>query len=571
MSTKLDIPMLSVNTGTMRKVDTRNVESLHGIWSGKLTATLTHSQRLKCSPVFSKCASTLEDGRRLENLSWRIWNREALCCEPQLSDPSNPSTEIATSRTNCNDVPQLSASVESAASDDSDSSEEEQSNSLTSPVAIMMYESQRAEPTLSSSRGKEKHITSLHLEKMVWSILEKQDIEPLSPTIVDAVPSGMPSTDITPRPTSPTSSAPLHSSESSSSTAPLSSPESDRSGRQTVGSDTSAELLPTHSVVRGFSPGHISSSYRSQTHLAPSPVPTKPVSQPKVEEQKKHVFLLGGSSGEDESSFEDHIMAQARQSSLSAGLKRPLVNKKQLSFRDEIEARNLNNRSHQDEDVFESDDESEDEMPDSAIEDSSDEDDEEDWEDDGDGDADATANDKPLFQRVDSKSNLVSRRSLLTSQLHEGDRANAFANMARSTPVLRRAKTQTRMAPSLEASPEEESGLAMGGPQMARAKSIIMTTSSTHPIAFSPKTTRRNMLASEMTESLRKAVLFERQQKKSTTSAVLKRRHTAHDVMNLKKYPGGEEEQGSKEGSRNNSWNHNIFGEGLGDYHQAGW
>ncbi|KAF4469736.1 hypothetical protein FALBO_3357, partial [Fusarium albosuccineum] len=44
-------------------------------------------------------------------------------------------------------------------------------------------------------------------------------------------------------------------------------------------------------------------------------------------------------------------------------------------------------------------------------------------------------------------------------------------------------------------------------------------------------------LATELTESLRRHLLWERQQKSSTANAVLKRRHTSHDVANLKQYP----------------------------------
>ena len=47
----------------------------------------------------------------------------------------------------------------------------------------------------------------------------------------------------------------------------------------------------------------------------------------------------------------------------------------------------------------------------------------------------------------------------------------------------------------------------------------------TTPIAFSPRTTRRNMLAAEMTASARKELLFARQQ----TNAVLERRHTTQN------------------------------------------
>jgi hypothetical protein len=68
----------------------------------------------------------------------------------------------------------------------------------------------------------------------------------------------------------------------------------------------------------------------------------------------------------------------------------------------------------------------------------------------------------------------------------------------------------------------------------------IMTTTNgiAHQTMLSPKTTRRNMLATELTESLRRHLLWERSQKNATLNAVLKRRHTSHDVANLKRYPG---------------------------------
>ena len=275
--------------------------------------------------------------------------------------------------------------------------------------------------------------------------------------------------------------------------------------------------------------------------------------------------MLGGSSGEDESSFEEHMPSHSRQSSLTAGLKRPVGSKKQLSFKDEMQSRLVNNKSHEDEEVFVSDDED-----DSAIDDESEEDDDdEDWEDDGSDNADNPINDRPLFQRVDSKPNLVSRRSLLTSLMHEGDRQSAFAAMAQSQPGLRKSRTQPRMDSSMMMASPEESGLTMGGPSIKRARPIIVSPSSqTTPIAFSPRTTRRHMLATEMTESLRKAVLFERQQKKATANAVLKRRHTAQDLTTIRDYPTTEGEDGAKD---NHSWNDDYASGGVGDYHQSGW
>lgn len=272
--------------------------------------------------------------------------------------------------------------------------------------------------------------------------------------------------------------------------------------------------------------------------------------------------MLGSSSGEDESSFEDRIPSHSKHSSLTSALKRPPGAKKQTSFRDEIQSRLVNNKSHEDEEVFVSDDEDS-----SAIDDESeDDDDEEDWEDDGSDGAEGNANDKPLFQRVDSTANLASRRSLLTCLMNEGDRQAAFANMAQSQPVLRKSKTQVRMDPSIKITePETEVGA-----QMKRSKPMMMNFSNAQPmpVAFSPKTTRRYMLASEMTESLRKQILFERQQKKATAHAVLKRRHTTQDLTKIKVHPSTEAEERAKE---NFSWNDEFGLGGIADYHQSGW
>ncbi len=466
--------------------------------------------------------------------------------------------------------------MDSASSDEADQFESRQP-SRTAPLKCKSSPRHSIGSARGVGRGQEKHISSFRLEKMVLSIKEQQKVEPLSPSIANAVPTVLPSTDITPRPASPTMHASLRFSESSSSTAPLSSPGSEHSSRQTVGSDTSAELLTAHSVVRGFSPSQVSSSYRSSSRLAPAPIPTKSIPHSKVEGSKMGgMFLLGGSSGDDDSSFDEQMSCQpTRQSSLTAGLKLPLRNKKQTSFKDEVESRTINHKSHEDEEVFESDDEGD--APESAIEEDEEEDDEDgsDWEDSVSDSAEPLSNDKQLFQRVDSRPNITSRRSLLTTLMHQPDRAAAFANMAsKSTSNLQRSRTSPPVGPSAGTSPEEDddedAGLAMLPPNMTRSKPIIMTTSNIHPPALSPRTTRRNMLATELTQSLRKHLLWERQQKSTTANAVLKRRHTAHDVANLQEYPRQNPDHASKDGSKNNSWNH-YFDHGLGEYHQTGW
>lgn len=536
--------MLSVDAGKMHKVDTRNVENLFGMWS-----------------VFSKCADSMEDGRRLENLSWRLWARETLCCESQPHVATTPAIDIVRSRPDRRDLPELSASVESVASDVA-GSVGTRSPPGTAPVDIVPPASVGGVP--GRSRGREKHITSVGLEKMVWSIKEKQRLEPLSPRMAEAIPPVGPPADITPRPQSPSVLGPLRSSESSTSTVPLSGWESDRTGTNGVAaSDTSAEITLCHSVVRGFSPNLVSNSYRSHTHLAPASIPAKHTPYGKPAEPKKgDMFLLGGSS-DDGSSLEDRLFHPPRQSSLTAGLKRPLGAKKQTSFRDEVESRTINQKLMTDEEVFESDDEID--ASESAIDDDDDEDGSE-WEDSNSDGGEGPANDKNLFQRVDSRPNLVSRRSLLTTLIHQGDRAAAFAHQAsRSSPALRRSDVRAPSDSSAGTSAEEESTLTMPSrSKMTASKPIIMMASKAHPPTLSPRTTRRNMLATELTESLRKHLLWERQQKSTTANAVLKRRHTAFDVSNLQEYPGQKPDPSSKDTSKNNSWNH-YFDHGSGD------
>lgn len=508
----------------------------------------------------------MEDGKRLENLSWRLWNRETLCCEPQPHFTTTPAIDISRPFPDRNDIPELSVSVDSVASEMAGSVKGSQP-SRTAPVDIAPQAAIGCGQ--GRTRGREKHITSLGLEKMVFSIKEKQGLEPLSPRIADAVPVLLPTADLTPRPESPSVHVPLCSSESLTSTAPLSGSDSDRNSMNRAGSDTSAELTLCHSVVRGFSPNLISNSYRSHTHLAPSSIPTPHILQGKTSESKKgDMFLLGGSS-DDGSSLEDRLFHQPRQSSLTAGLRRPLASKKQTSFRDEVESRTINQKLSADEEVFESDDEID--ASESAIDDDDDDEDGSEWEDSVSDGGDGPGHDKHLFQRVDSRPNLVSRRSLLTTLLTEGDRAAAFANKAsRSSPALRRFELQSNSGSSASSSLDEESTLTMPSrSKMTAPKPIIMTTTNTHPPALSPRTTRRNMLATELTESLRKHLLWERQQKSTTANAVLKRRHTAFDMSNLQEYPGHKPDQ-PKDASKNNSWNH-YFDHGAGEYHQAGW
>jgi hypothetical protein len=181
-----------------------------------------------------------------------------------------------------------------------------------------------------------------------------------------------------------------------------------------------------------------------------------------------------------------------------------------------------------------------------------------------------------MFQRVDSRPNLVSRRSLLTMMMHQPLKMQG--NASRSTPALQRSRLTSPNGPSIPASPpddDDEESLTMKGPDVPRSKPIIMKPSP-QSVAHSPRTTRRNMLATELTESLRRHLLWERQQKSATANA-FKRRHTAHDMANLKEYPKPGGQQGpapasdyDKDMAKTGSFNH-YTDFGPWEYHAKGW
>jgi hypothetical protein len=285
--------------------------------------------------------------------------------------------------------------------------------------------------------------------------------------------------------------------------------------------------------------------------------------------KKSNMFSFGGSSGEEESSVRENM----HRSSLSEALRRPLENKKQTSFKEEVATRTIHEDRVMDDDVFETD---EDEIDESAIDD---DDDSSDWEDSIEESGKSSIDEKTFFQRVDSRPNLTSRRSLITTMLHQNERAAALANEAsKSTPAMQRSRTSSPQGPSLAASPDSDDGAPLmmkgqkSGQEIPRsaAQPIIKTTTNVtpHQAALSPKTTRRNMLQTELTASLRRHLLWERQQKNQTATAVLKRRHTAHDVSNLKQYPE-KVHLGTDDKDNYGSWNQ-YFG-GVGDYYSKGW
>ncbi|KAJ4349385.1 uncharacterized protein N0V89_008000 [Didymosphaeria variabile] len=535
-------PIVRVEHGSVHTIETRNAENLFGLWS-----------------VFKQCSPAMEDGKRYENMAWRVWSRETFCCQPDNLASSRWSFE---SKNAVDEVPELSSSI---ASDDS--AAESATTATTRSNSSSRPDLRRYDSATSQARG--KHIAPIDLEKVVNSIQEKKALSPLSPLppqlaqpIAQETPrKPVEETITTPRPSSPPPTARMipESSTSTVATAMGSDPMS-----PTVGSDVSTSTdLSAHSVVHGFDPSRISTSVRSSTNLNPTPIlkssfiSKPPPSKAEPVRKKAPVFTLGGSSDEDNSSSLE-AYSLAKRSSLSDSIHKAGLVRKNLSFNNQVTTRMIHDvTSEESEEAIES--ESEVDSDDNAIEE---EDSDGEWEDDNDDSAVASVDERPM-----------------------GDRAQALQNAAsRSTPAIRRSRTSTPNGPSTGNSPQEDTGLMMRQ-QVTRSKPIIMTTTNAHPPALSPRTTRRNMLQTELTASLRSNLLWERQQKNATTNAVNKRAQSAVSMPAMRRAATTNDFKGlqaqahqnnlikaatHREAAKNNSYN-DYFDQGLQEYHQKGW
>ena len=521
----------------------------------------------------------MEDGKRLENMSWRLWSKQTVC---RSSSPN--SHHILTKQWilgRSNDL----ASKSSLALPELSSSVESQISSVDTPSTRAHTQHLKDGRYMSQLRVKkaDKCYTPVDLQRIVKSIKEKQmseqSIATLSRSLSNrkkTMANRLRPQETTPRPMAGQLLPAPNSSVSTVSTAATSNA-SDISYRRPSKESTSTEIS-SHGVIRGFSVGHVSSSYRSQTQneVQHGHFP-KQGAQMSADLAKKKAakFVLGCSSDEGGESSSEANTFQPH-SYLSEELKRSGPAKEQVKLQSGfVPVKPILDRPYESEEVFVSGDEEDrddDEVSESAIDD-----DEDAWEDsDTEDGRTAALEDKHLFQRVDSRANLTSRRSLLTTMMHEKDRKQELASVAgmRSPSLLRRSRTTSPNGPSLATSPDDDAEMVkVAGRPIPQPKPIIMTTSNLHAPPYSPRTTRRNMLTTELTESLRKHILWERQQKNVTANAALKRRHTSHDVKNLRQYPKGKQREPlleREETSKTNSWNH-YFDNGLQEYHQKGW
>ncbi|KAH7120097.1 hypothetical protein B0J13DRAFT_649456 [Dactylonectria estremocensis] len=572
MSNRLGTHVLTVDTNVIHNVDTGDPANLYSMWT-----------------VFSRCSDSVEQGRRLENLSWRLWQRETFVVENDrkaASTNDSPKTlpQNIPSGFRPPDLPELSGSVESLADE-----EAVDFTSVSAPLEICCPGIRRQDSCTSSPSKRERHISSDDFEKMIASIVK--DKGPLS---------APPQISLLVAPLKESLPSPPAFERSGSTTTETQSPTKSISDR----SETSLEPAPMTpsrtTVVRGLSPSSIPVPRTSPSRvectasnmiLGPIFSPT-----PKHVQSKKHptkstlggasfssteqgrsldnhesiipivkkpMFTIGGSSEED--GYLKSVLASSRPSSLLS------PRKKQASSSTSVMTRTI-----EDEAAVVSDT---DDIDESAIDD----DDDSDWEDSIEDSGKSSMDDK-FFQRVDSKANLTSQRSLITLMLVQNDRVRTLGNHAsQSTSTIPRSHMAPN-SPSLGATSNDsdEVPLMMKGLRPPTLKPIHeIPRSSAQPIVFhaghvqgqaalSPRTTRRTMLATELTESLRRHILWERQQKSSTANAVLKRRHTSHDVANLKQYPVKSCIKTSEDVNAS-SWNQYFSKEASNGYHSKRW
>ena len=431
-------------------------------------------------------------------------------------------------------MPESTSSVDSAPSED-----ELATQRLSAPFC-------RAAST-ERYRGKEWHMTSVNVAKIVekmfgnrsaadeWKRLRKAASMPVTTTITTTPAAA--TAPVTNTNTTTAAAAAAAAATTASTTAPVANSASaataSAAATTAVAATTGAEPQSSHGVVRGFSPSCISSSYRSASNAAatsPSPAKLAATATP-AQQKKKPVFFIGSSSSSSDDDLDDSYGRAFQDKTHPA---------------EAVAGHLRNDHGHDGED-----DDEDDEVSESGIEKNDLE-----WESSSES-GHLSCDDGALFKRVESRPGLTSHRSLLSTMLHEPQHA---AQLQETASPREQQHPPPPPPPPMMAMHHPPAG-DFPGPKPIRRGTVAV-----QPLALSPRTTRRNMLATELTESLRKHLLWERQQKNTTASAHLKRRHTAADVTRLVEFPAR-----APSASKNNSWNNRLFDGAQYEYHAAGW
>lgn len=299
-------------------------------------------------------------------------------------------------------------------------------------------------------------------------------------------------------------------------------------------------LMKSSSIIHGFSPSQISYSRQLHPPLADDTLLARCTAQPEAPTMKWNgqIFTSGGSSWGDESSLDERIAAvsEARlRISLSEGQTLSSLSCSPSGFAivdDKVESGMIKPNkvgTCTDDGTIEPDDE---EVSECLVDN---DDDSSDWEELITESQRSSVDENKLFQWSDSQSGLVSRKSLLSAMMHQSPPLTVHPPKAISTGSSRSSSTHQRLHtprndPSLITSQDDdglENTLINRGLDIPCSKPITATPPSS-PVVFSPCTSRKNMLADELDESLREHMHWEHQEKDTTANAVFNSQDKAH-------------------------------------------
>lgn len=460
---KNDLPdILRLNLPGMSKVDPNDKDTLCVLWN-----------------IFSKCGQTIENGPRLENMSWRLWNREVLSEEAKNEGQKPPKRLTLQQLQQLFDLVSLSA-TDAKPPNQQEPEQEQKNTSATRSRAPSLFQ----KTTRPSSRSRSPRDTTAKEHDQYQHHNEEDE--------------GDWSSDF-----------PSDTDSEDDDDDDEEQDNSDSNTRQQIHrSGTST------SIVRGFDPSQVSVASRSPTssgNIAGAPNSdnnaqqensnsTKPslqnnnnnnLSKAKVPREK--MFFIESSPSDSEDTPASRGGGQRRDSISSSDNNNSKKNKQQPPPH---HPSSLSKSYNNNEEAVEDDEDS-------------------DW-DSVDDESDSSFDEKTVFVRDDTQEQ--QNKSKLT-------KPSLLSSLFLNNPELlqKQQRQQQQKEQSKQQQPQsnkpKQSNLHSG--LVNPTEKLLDATAQTHApppaVALSPKTTRRNMLASELSESLRKNLLWERQQSNAYT------------------------------------------------------
>ncbi|EMR10764.1 hypothetical protein PNEG_00913 [Pneumocystis murina B123] len=507
-------PVLSLVSNSIEKLSILDLENLSRIWT-----------------VFAKSAENLENGYRLENLSWRLWYRTAFFCKENAlsyineADNDDSDKSIEYSKNKNFDIPELSTSIDSASTLDEHEIKHIPNYNTSKIPAFVQSRLKRPNTMQYVSPGRfQKIISDLSLFKLEtekWKngnnkMVSKHDSREIR--ISDSPKENKIDYVSSKDSQSFTQSIEFSSNMHQSLTSNIDS---------IFPNEECLNLIERVGDIHEFSTNKIS----HETH-----VPHHSIQASKHLEKTDKIFFI-----QETLPAESYIETLSKNDFKSNALK--------LSSKSSFKPKSTKRISFEKLPSASSFETSNNEQFKYNIYNSIDNDDDNDWDSIYGSSSSSVTNEKPIFQKIDTRLlqlQLNPQRSLLSFMLQNKANGDLTNSCSKSSPAI--ALSQTSISFSI--SRQIPQNIQYHATRIEDQYSSMV----------SPRTIRRNMFATELSESLRKNLLWERQQRALTAYATLKRRHTEYDVTKLNGFP-----------DRSNGGNYDFFYDVNYSYHVAGW